>query len=170
MLVGLFSLTAARSRGSESERWWQCAKLHCGDFPQSGQHEVDPEPLAKGTNSYLTTDKAVGEQAKQEDQGRIHRLKAPAYPTQRPGQLDIGTQLIGCRLATGGLLDPNHNRFELLQGACEATGKTIGEQTEGTVPLGAIPTRDPGSGRIDPRVGAVARKRATAARMQRTAL
>ena len=100
----------------------------------------------------------------------MYRLQATAYPTQRPGQLDIGTQIIGRGLSTRGLLDGYDDLLKLMQGACEATGKTIGEQTEGTVPLGAVPTRNPGSGRIDPRVGAMARKRATAARVQRTAL
>jgi len=170
VLVWQIGFTAAPWRGPETERRWQLGKLQCSDFPQSGQDEVDPEALPKGADGRLAAGEQIGEQTQDQEQCRMYRLQATAYPTQRPGQLDIGTQIIGRGLSTRGLLDGYDDLLKLMQGACEATGKTIGEQTEGTVPLGAVPTRNPGSGRIDPRVGAMARKRATAARVQRTAL
>ena len=98
-----------------------------------------------------------------------HRLEAPAYPAQRPGQLDIQAQPVGRHLTACGLLGGNDDLFDLLQRAREASGKAIGQQAEGTVTLGAVPTRNPGPGWIDPLIGAVARKRTTACRMQRAA-
>jgi hypothetical protein len=168
--VSAFRFIAAWLRGPESERRGQPEELHLGDFAQSGQDVVDPEPLPKGVDGRLTTGEQIGEQTQDQEQCRMHRLQATTYPAQCPGQLDIEAQLIGRGLSTRGLLDGYDDLFELLQGAREAGGKAIGQQAEGTVTLRAVPTRNPAPGWIDPLVGAMAGERATPCRMQWAAL
>jgi hypothetical protein len=63
----------------------------------------------------------------------LYRLEAAAQPAERPGQLDVGTYLIGGGLPTSRLLDGNDGLFDLLQGAAQTALLGAAENTAAQV-------------------------------------
>ena len=102
-------------------------------------------------------------------QRAVHVLRAPTDPARRPGQFDVQTLVPAQRFQTRRLLGRTHHRLDPGERPREARRQTVGEQTEGAMPLGTVPACHPRAGRGDALIGAVARKAAIAMRMQRTA-
>lgn len=102
-------------------------------------------------------------------QSGMHRLYPPAHPAQHPRQLDVRAQPLAGRLQARCLLHRAHHRLHLAQGARETRRQTVRQQTEGLMPRPAVPAGNPGTGRGDRGVGAMAGETATPLGVRRTA-
>jgi len=133
-----------------------------GDLPQSLQECIDAKTLGKSPEPWLTPGKALGHQPLERVQRRMDGGNAPAHPPQHTRQLDLQAQIRARRLQAPGLLGGSDDRFDLGQGARQARGQTVRQQTESAMALRAIPAGYAGSGRGATLIGAVARQPATA--------
>ena len=96
-------------------------------------------------------------------QRAVHVLRAPTDPARRPGQFDVQTLVPAQRFQTRRLLGRTHHRLDLRERPREARRQTVGEQTEGAMPLGTVPARHARARRGDPRIGPVPGRRKVSA-------
>jgi hypothetical protein len=112
-----FGFTTGASRGFESERWREIAKVQGGDFPQCRQQGINLEPLGKCAEGGLATDKKLRQETQQNRQAGMNGFDTATGPADGTGQFNIPAQLIGRCFKTSALLHLNDDRFDLAQGA-----------------------------------------------------
>ena len=98
----------------------------------------------------------------------MYQAHAAAHPAHRSGKLDgVAAQLIGGRHQTRRLLGSRYNLFQFCEGSWQPRCQAIRQQAEGGVRFPAIPARYLRAHQRPARIGAVARQRASAARVIR---
>ena len=98
----------------------------------------------------------------------MHLPQAASRPAQRSWQGDvIRAHAVGGRFQTGGLFGFNDHLFQFGQRTGEAGSEAIRQQAERAMPLGTIPARHPGPGRINAPVSPVTPERASPGGMER---
>jgi hypothetical protein len=161
--------TAAGPPGAESKRCRKPWKERRRHLPQCTQDSREAEALGEPIQRRLTVCKKLRKEPLEEDQRGLDGLDAPTRPPQHSRQLDLQAQIATGRLQTVRLLHGTDHRFDLGQGARQARRQTVRQQTEGAMPLGAIPAGNQSSRRGETFISTMASKPAAASRVQRTA-
>jgi hypothetical protein len=124
--------------------------------------------LGEPTQRQLAVTKVFRHQSLDDHQRSLERGNAPAGPSQRPRQLNLQAPIATGRLQTVRRLHGTDHRFDLGQGARQARRQTVRQQTEGAMPLGAIPAGNQSSRRGETFIRTLAGKPAATSRVQRT--
>ena len=101
--------------------------MNGGHFPQCGQYWIHCKVPAERGQGGLAREKMLRRQPLQGGECGMDRCDPTARPAQRPRQFDIQAQRIGRTLQGASLFHLIDDRLDLVQGAREPRGKTIGE-------------------------------------------